>query len=58
MARNKVFNVHNLYPADYCFDFEAYEADPEGHVFTPDDIAYNNAMELEWYEQKVPMTYY
>jgi len=27
-------------------------------VFTPDDIAYYNAMELERYEQEVPMTYY
>lgn len=58
MARNKVFNVHDLYPADYCFDSEAFYADPEGYVFTPDDIAYSNAMELERYEQEVPMTYY
>ena len=56
MARNKVFNVHDLYPADYCFDSKAFYADPEGYVFTPDDIAYSNAMELERYEQKVPMT--
>ncbi len=58
MARNKVFNVHDLYPADYCFDYEAFEANPEAYVFTPDDIAYSNAMELERYEQEVPMTYY
>ena len=58
MARTKVFNVHDLYPADYCFDSEAFFADPEGYVFTPDDIAYSNAMELERYEQEVPMTYY
>ena len=58
MARNKVFNVHDLYPADYCFDSEAFYADPEGYVFTPEDIAYSNAMELEWYEQEIPMTYY
>lgn len=58
MARNKVFNVHDLYPADYCFDSEAFYADPEGYVFTPDDIAYDNAMELERYEREVPMTYY
>ena len=58
MARNKVFNVHDLYPADYCFDSEAFYADPEGYVFTPDDIAYSNAMDLERYEQEVPMTYY
>ena len=58
MARNKVFNVHNLYPDDYCFDYEAFEADPEGYVFTPEDIAYYNAMELERYEREVPMTYY
>ena len=58
MARNKVFNVHDLYPADYCFDYEAFYADPEGYVFTPDDISYHNAMELERYEQEVPMTCY
>ena len=58
MARNKVFNVHDLYPSDYCFDAEAFYADPEGYVFTPDDIAYSNAMDLERYEQEVPMTYY
>ena len=57
MAKNKVFNVHVLYPADYSFDAEAFYADPEGYVFTPDDIAYSNAMELERYEQEVPMTY-
>ena len=58
MARNKVFNVHDLYPADYYFDYESFYADPEGYVFTPEDIAYYNAMELERYEQEVPMTYY
>ena len=58
MAKNKVFNVHDLYPEDYCFDYESFYADPEGYVFTPDDIAYYNAMELERYEQEVPMTYY
>ena len=58
MARNKVFNVHDLYPADYYFNYRAFEANPEAYVFTPDDIAYFNAMELERYEQEVPMTYY
>ena len=58
MARNKAFNVHDLYPADYCFDSESFFADPEGYVFTPDDIAYSNAMDLERYEQEVPMTCY
>lgn len=58
MAKNKVFNIHALYPADYSFDYEAFYADPEGYVFTPDDIAYSNAMELERYEQEVSMTYY
>jgi len=46
MARRKPFNVHDLYPADYCFNWEAFEADPERYVFTKDDIAYSNAMEL------------
>ncbi len=58
MERNKVFNVHDLYPADYCFDYDSFYADPEGYAFTPDDIAYYNAMELERYEQEVPMTNY
>lgn len=58
MAKNKVFNVHDLYPADYCFDYGSFDADPEGYVFTQDDIAYFNAMELERYEQEVPMSSY
>lgn len=58
MKRNKVFNVHDLYPADYCFDYEAFSADPEAYVFTPDDIAYLNAMELERYEREVAMSPY
>lgn len=58
MAKRKVFNVHDLYPADYCFNYGAFYADPEGYVFTPDDIAYFNALELERYENEVPMTYY
>ena len=58
MGRNKVFNVHDLYPEDYCFDYEAFEANPEKYVFTPDDIAYLNAMELERYEREVPMSPY
>lgn len=58
MAKNKVFNVHNLYPAGYCFDYEAFAADPEAYAFTPDDIAYLNAMELGRYEREVPMSCY
>lgn len=58
MAKNKKFNVHDLYPADYCFDYAAFEADPEGYIFTPDDIAYYNAMELDRYEKEVPMSPY
>ncbi len=58
MAKNKVFSVQDLYPADYYFDYGAFEADPEAYVFTPEDIAYFNAMELERYEREVPMTYY
>ena len=55
---NKKFNVHDLYPENYSFDSEAFFANPAGYVFTPDDIAYINAMELERYEREVPMTYY
>ena len=54
----KSFNVHDLYPSDYCFDRAAFEADPEHYVFTADDIAYFNAMELERYELETPMTPY
>ena len=57
MAKKK-FDVHDLYPADYCFDWVAFEADPESFVFTPNDIAYMNARALESYELKVPMTSY
>lgn len=58
MAKNKAFHVQDLYPPDYCFDYETFAADPEAYVFTPDDIAYYNAMELERYEQEVPMSSY
>jgi len=58
MAENKVFNIHNLYPKGYCFDYKAFDADPEAYVFTPDDIAYLNAMELARYEREVPMSRY
>lgn len=58
MAKNKVFNVHDLYPKDYCFDYKTFEADPEGYQFTAEDQAYFNAMELEQYEANVPMTAY
>ena len=57
MARKK-FNVHDLYPADYCFDYAAFWADPEAYVFTPEDIAYWNAMDLERFEAEWPMTPY
>lgn len=46
MANRQKFNIHALYPADYCFDWETFEADPEHYAFTSDDIAYMNAMEL------------
>ena len=58
MSDRKVFNVHGLYPSDYCFDWEAFEADPEHYAFTADDIAYFNAMELERFEKETPMTPY
>ena len=58
MTKNKKFNVHDLYPADYRFNYEEFEKDPESYIFTADDIAYNNAMELERYEREVPMSRY
>ena len=39
MAKNKVFNVHDLYPKDYSFNYKAFEADPEGYQFTAIDFA-------------------
>lgn len=56
--KKKAFNVHDLYPKDYRFNYEAFEAVPESYVFTEDDIAYFNAMELERYEREVPMSPY
>ena len=58
MSDRKPFNVHDLYPSDYCFDWAAFESDPEHYVFTTDDIAYFNAIELERYELETPMTPY
>lgn len=58
MAKNKKFNAHDLYPKDYCFNYEVFSANPVSYVFTQDDIAYLNAMELERYEQEVPMSSY
>ena len=58
MARRKRFSVHDLYPEDYCFDYDAFEADPENYKFTAEDNAYLNAIELERYEDTVPMTPY
>ena len=54
--KRKRFRIHDLYPANYCFDWEAFIADPEHYVFTEDDLAYSNAMDLERFERKTPMT--
>ena len=54
MSKRKPFSVHDLYPDDYCFDYDAFKADPENYVFTPEDCAYLNAMELEKYELRFP----
>ena len=58
MAKRKRFNIEDLYPVDYYFDWEAFNKDPEGYQFTEADIAYSNAMELARYEAEVPMTPY
>ena len=55
---NNGFNVKDLYPADYSFNWEAFNADPENYEFTAADIAYSNAMELEKYESETNMTPY
>ena len=54
----KRFSIHDLYPKDYCFDYEAFEADPEKYKFTAEDLAYLNALELERYEAALPMAPY
>jgi len=43
---------------EHTFNYEAFQADPEGYVFTEEDIRYLNARELEEYELTVPMTPY
>lgn len=43
------FDIHSLYPEDYRFDWETFEADPDNYPFTDEDMAYLNAMELERY---------
>ena len=54
----KRFSIHDLYPKDCCFDYEAFETDPENYRFTAEDLAYLNALEPERYEAAVPMTPY
>ena len=44
--KRKKFDIHSLYPEDYRFDWKSFEADPDHYVFTKEDIAYSNAMEL------------
>jgi hypothetical protein len=58
MADRRKFNTHALYPADYGFDWESFEADPDHYKFTEEDLAYFNAIELEKYERVTPMTPY
>lgn len=50
------FSIHDLYPEDDYYDREAFNEDPDHYVFTKDDVEYFNAMELQDYENKVPMT--
>ena len=58
MAKRKRFNIEDLYPKDYCFDYEEFEKDPWNYQFSEDDYAYSRAEELRRYEEEVPMTYY
>jgi len=58
VEKNKKFNIHDVYPENYSFDYEAFYSDPEHYSFTENDIAYWNAKELEQYEREVPMTPY
>ena len=56
MARKKRYSIHDLYPENYCFDYDAFEANLENYKFTAEDNAYLNALEPECYEDAVPMT--
>ena len=58
MPKRKKFDIHDLYPKDYHFDWDAFEKNPEGYKFTEADIAYSNAMDLERFEEEVQMTPY
>jgi hypothetical protein len=58
MSDRRKFDIHALYPADYCFDWKSFETDPEHYKFTEEDLAYFNAIELEKYERVTPMTPY
>ena len=58
MAKRKRFNIEDLYPKDYFFDYAEFMKDPENYQFTEADYAYQNAMDLKKYEEEVPMTYY
>ena len=58
MPNRKKFNIHDLYPRDYSFDWDAFEKDPDGYEFTEADIAYSNAMDLERFEEEVQMAPY
>lgn len=58
MAKRKRFNIKDLYPKDYFFDYQTFKKDPENYQFTEADCAYMNAMDLERYEEEVPMTAY
>ena len=58
MAKRKRFNIEDLYPKDYFFDYAEFMKDPENYQFTAADYAYQNAMDLKKYEEEVPMTYY
>lgn len=58
MSGKKHFSIHDLYPSDYCFDWTTFEADPEHYIFSEDDLAYFNAIELERFERETPMTSY
>ena len=57
-AGRKRFSVHDLYPKNSCFSHNAFEADPEHYRFTTKDHVYLNALELERYEDTVPMMPY
>lgn len=44
MAGDKSLNLCDLYPVDDRSNYVSFHAEPKNDIFTPDDLAYCNAM--------------